>query len=56
MCNPIVSIAKIRTAAEEAVRAGKAVHDCPPEFQFAELVWKGEYWFAHYELTYKASE
>jgi hypothetical protein len=56
MCDPIVPIAKIRAAAEEAVRAGKAVHDCPPEFQFIEAVWKGEYWFAHYELTCKATE
>ncbi|MBK4733389.1 hypothetical protein [Noviherbaspirillum pedocola] len=52
MCNPIVPIARIRAAAEEAVRSGKTVHDCPPEFDFAEVVWKGEYWFAHYEYTY----
>ncbi len=56
MCDPIISIAKIRAAAEDAVRTGKAVHECPPEFRFIEAVWKGEYWFAHYELTCKATE
>ena len=53
MSEPIISIAKIRAAAQQAVREGTSVHDCPPAFKFVEQLWRAEYWFAHYEMTCK---
>ena len=53
MAKPIISIAKIRAAAQHAVREGTSVRDCPPEFRFVEHLWCAEYWFAHYEMTCK---
>jgi hypothetical protein len=53
MAESIISIAKIRAAAQQAVREGTSVHDCPPEFRFIEQHWRAEYWFAHYEMTCK---
>jgi hypothetical protein len=53
MAEPIISIAKIRAAAQQAVREGVSVHDCPPAFKFVEHLWRAEYWFAHYEMTCK---
>ena len=51
MADPIIAIATIREAARQAVLANIPVKDCPPEFRFAEQLWRSEYWFAHYELT-----
>jgi hypothetical protein len=53
MADPIISILKIRRAARCAVLANIPVQDCPPEFRFAEQLWRSEYWYAHYELTCK---
>jgi hypothetical protein len=51
MAEPIISIAKIRAAAQQAVLEGTPVRECPPEFRFVERLWRAEYWFAHYEMT-----
>ncbi len=56
MEKPIISIAKIRAAAQHAVREGAPVRDCPPEFRFVEQLWRAEYWFAHYEMTCKDAD
>ena len=51
MADPIIAIETIRRAAQQAVLMNLPVTSCPPEFRFAEELWRGEYWFAHYELT-----
>ena len=53
MAEPIISIAVIRAAAQQAVLANISVKECPPAFQFVEELWRIEYWFAHYELDGK---
>ena len=55
MADPIISILKIRCAARRTVLANTPVKDCPPEFRFAEDLWRSEYWYAHYELTCQES-
>ena len=56
MANPIIAIATIRAAAQQAVLANIPVKACPPAFQFVEDLWRSEYWFAHYELHCEANE
>ena len=56
MANPIIAIATIRAAAEQAVLANIPVKACPPAFQFVEDLWRSEYWFAHYELHCEANK
>ena len=56
MADPIIPIARIRFAARQAVLAGIAAKDCPTEFRFVEQIWRAEYWFAHYEITYREAE
>lgn len=56
MADPIMPIARIRSAARQAVLAGALVQECPPEFRFVEQIWRAEYWYAHYELTCMEAE
>jgi hypothetical protein len=56
MADPIIAIATIRTAAQQAVFANIPVQECPAQFRFVEELWRSEYWFAHYELTCGSAE
>lgn len=56
MADPIIPIARIRAAARQAVLADVPVKECPPEFKFAEQLWRVEYWFAHYEISCREAE
>lgn len=56
MDEQIISIARIRAAAERAVLKGTSVKDCPPQFRFVEQLWRAEYWYAHYEFTCKDAD
>ena len=56
MADPIISLARLRAAAEQAVLEGTSVKNCPPEFRLVEHLWRAEYWFAHYGMTCKDSD
>jgi hypothetical protein len=51
MSDPIISIERIRKAAEEAVLAGKPIEDCPPEFEGYRHTWMHQYKVVAFELA-----